>query len=240
MTNRFYIPDLKTSSDKIRLTDKKTVHQITRVLRLKIGDTFFVFSQGEDVEVKILNIQENNIEGSIINKKKKQTESNINITLYQALLKKDNFEWVVQKATELGVKKIVPLVTEHTIIREISKNKQARYEKIAIEATEQCGGIKPPEITNPLEYNVTTQEISKKEGVKIIPWEGEKYNKISEAINKQNIEYHIIIGPEGGFSPEEIEFAKKNNITTVSLGQRILRAETAAIATISLILLNGY
>ncbi|MDP2684790.1 MAG: RsmE family RNA methyltransferase [bacterium] len=238
MTNRFYIPNLKQKDSKIRITDKNTIYQITKVLRLKIGETFNVFSQTDELELKIDSMQKNFIQTTVINKKSKETDTNKNITLYQALLKKDNFEWVLQKCTELGVNKIVPIVTDNTIIREISKNKMARYEKIVVEATEQCGGHKPPTISEAIKFDNIIKEISQQPGIKIIPWEGEKTTKIYNIYKSDENEYHIIIGPEGGFSTSEIKMATENNITPVSLGTRILRAETAAIATVCLILLN--
>jgi len=238
MTNRFYIPNLKQKGSKIRIIDKNTIHQITKVLRLKIGETFHVFSQAEELKLKIDDIQTSYIQTTIIAKDEKKIDNQKDITLYQALLKKDNFEWVIQKATELGVKKIVPMVTDNTIIREISKHKMARYEKIVIEATEQCGGKKPPAITEAIKFSDVIKEISTQPGIKIILWEGEGNNKITKFIDKDNNNYHLIIGPEGGFSANEINMAIDNQIIPVSLGNRILRAETAAIATISLILLN--
>ena len=238
MTNRFYIPQLNASQQKIILKDSDILHQIKNVLRLKPGDKLAVFSQTHDIELAILDINDNFIAAKKIKSSKKNTQPKATVNLYQSLLKKDKFEWVIQKATELGVSKIVPIITEHSIVREISDNKARRYEKIAIEATEQCGGEKPPEILPALSFDDVLKQIKKATGNKIMLWEGEKNRHISSLVGEKNKEWHVIIGPEGGFSPAEKDKADHHGIILVSLGQRILRAETAAIASLSLILLN--
>lgn len=238
MTNRFYLPNFKPKGSKVRISDKNTIHQITKVLRLNAGDFINVFSQNIEYELKIVKIENNYIQTLVTKQIDINRTTKKNITLYQALLKKDNFEWVLQKTTELGVSTIVPIITDNTIIRDISKNKKLRYEKIIIEATEQCGGNKPPTISEAIKFDDAIKEISNQPGVKIIPWEGKNSNNISKFINKTDENYQIIIGPEGGFSASEIKIATENNIIPVSLGSRILRAETAAIAAVSFILLN--
>ncbi len=238
MTNRFYIPAMDIQGRQAVITDEKIIHQISKVLRLHDQDHICVFTSHSEFDLAIIKIEKNKITAEIIKQIEKNREPKNKIFLYQALLKKDKFEWVVQKASELGVNTIIPIVTDNAITRELSPNKMARYKKIAIEATEQSGGIKPPEITESMEFQKVISKLSDLSALKIIAWEGEQHNSIKKILNQKIKEIHIIIGPEGGFTSKEVNLAVENKITPVTLGQRILRAETAAIATIILFLLS--
>jgi len=238
MPHRFFLPSIFVKNETVIIQDKKTIRQISKVLHLKKNDVFIIFSNVLEYELIIKEINPHQIVTAVLDTRKPSREPKKRIILYQSLLKKDKFEWILQKGTELGISSFVPIISGNSVVREISPHKLQRYLNIIKEATEQCGGQKPAELKEPDIFENAVQTVVKMPGQKIIAWEGESNNKLSEKIDKQAKEYHLFIGPEGGFSPQEIEIAKTNNFIVVSLGQRILRAETAAIAATSIILLS--
>ena len=151
------------------------------------------------------------------------------MTLYQSLLKADKFEWVVQKATEIGVAKIVPIVSERSIIREVRGPKLERFRQIAREASEQCGAVVVTEVAPSLSFSQALQTLGREGGVRLIAYEGEEDRELEEYLDDK---VNLFIGPEGGWSQEEIIMAREAGCLTVTLGRRILRAETAALAAL--------
>jgi len=239
MAYRFYWRSANAESGPIIIKDQEIIHQLTNVLRLKKNDIFTVFNQFAEFELVIKEINNRAITADIIEKKDINREPARQIYLYQSLLKKDNFEWILQKGTELGVQAFIPLVTDNSIVREITEQKEKRFQKIIKEATEQCGGRRPPEFKKSMSFTESISYAASQNGQKIIAWEGEKNMLLAQLLKNKLLEYHLFIGPEGGFTAEEIKFAKKNKFDIVSLGPRILRAETAAIAAASIILLSS-
>ncbi|MBU0597415.1 16S rRNA (uracil(1498)-N(3))-methyltransferase [Patescibacteria group bacterium] len=238
MLPRFYLPQVNITNDQIIISDKEIIDQLTKVLRLKTNDLFIVFAPQAEYQLALKEIGDKTAIATIIETQPAMREPGQKLTLYQSLLKKDNFEWILQKGTELGISCFVPMITNHTIVREISENKLKRYHKILTEATEQCGGRQVPELKNLLPFNQAIAAAAQQPGQKLIAWEGQTDSTLEEKLDPNVQYYHIFIGPEGGFSPQEVELAKHDNFTPVSLGNRILRAETAAIAAASLILLS--
>ncbi|XOU94091.1 MAG: RsmE family RNA methyltransferase [Candidatus Kerfeldbacteria bacterium] len=238
MLDRFYLEKIPLKGKDILIKDKNVIHQIANVLRLKINNVFVIFSNQIEYQVIIKNIEKDTITTTIIDKTTNHREPNKTIHLFPALLKKDNFEFILQKCTELGVTSFTPIVTNNTIVRDISKNKIIRYQNILKESTEQCGGLNVPILNPAISFADAIKNIEKLPGEKIIAWEGQQKNNISQTINPKINTYYLFIGPEGGFTSEEIKLTKKNNFTNVNLGNRILRAETAAITASALLLLN--
>lgn len=237
MLPRFYLSTINSNNDQIDITEQKIIHQITDVLRLKKNDIFVVFSPQAEYEVVLKNITKDKITTTILEKRISNREPERQLTLYQSLLKKDKFEWVLQKGVELGVHTFIPIVTDNCVVREISKNKFDRYHKIIAEATEQCGGQRVAELAHPVAFAKALEQLKGAAGQKLLAWEGQSGDLLTKKIENNADAYHLLIGPEGGFSPKEIELAEQNGISLVSLGKRILRAETAAIAAISLIMI---
>lgn len=238
MPPRFYLPSINPQNDTLIISDKNIIQQITKVLRLKKNDVFVVFSPQTEYEVVLKDVLENHLMATILEKRVSKREPAKKLFLYQSLLKKDKFEWILQKGVELGVYTFIPIITDNSIVREISENKLKRYKKIIKEATEQCGGQHLAELKTAIPLDQAIEMVKNKKGQKILAWEGEDKKPLSQIINKDTDELHLFIGPEGGFSPSEVELAKQSGLTLVSLGKRILRAETAAIAACSLILLS--
>ena len=209
---------------------------IVKVLRLKSGDSLTLFDEDsmeyngkiEKIDTKQITII---IENQILNNK----ESEIDINLIQALPNKSNkMDFIVQKATELGVKSISPVYTTRT--NPSIKEKRNRWEKIAIEACKQCGRANPPaiypitEIKN-IYSNISTQSLN------LFLYENSQNslkNYFNNLLQLPGI-INIIVGPEGGFTDEEVELAKNSNFHCLGLGPRILRTETACISAISIL-----
>ncbi|HNW71631.1 MAG TPA: RsmE family RNA methyltransferase [Candidatus Paceibacterota bacterium] len=195
--------------------------QIIKVLKLEAGEKIELSNgKGVSVMAEINRVGKNSVLVKILDKKILQTLE-IEATLFCAILKKENFELVVQKATECGVSKIVPIITDRTIKTGLRLD---RLEKIAKEASEQSGRNIIPEILEPINFDQAL-EMTKNDFNILFNADGEKYSCILENKSKRN----IWIGPEGGWTPEEIKLAKSFNFKIASLGTLTLRGETAAI-----------
>jgi len=222
--HRFYITE--TIEEKsIIIYNRDLIHQWRKVFRYNVGSQVIVFNgDGSDYRATIMTMKPSEAELSVL-ETKEVVQPSKNIWLCLSLIKKDNFELVVQKAVELGVMHIVPVVGERSEKKNINLE---RLQKIILEATEQSGRGELLKL-HPL---TTTEELFQGGALpqeKIFFHPG--YPAIKEYL-EQTGEYSCayFIGPEGGFSDDEIEFFKEYNVTGLSLGTNILRAETAAIA----------
>lgn len=242
--HRFFVSkDILTQDDdspvllrKDILLPEEVSFQISKVLRLKIGDTILLLdNSGFEYGIELANIDPKKTSGRLITKKFNSNEPEINITLFQSIISKDNFELVLQKGTEIGVKTFVPLKTQRTQY-DLKLDKYDRLKKILKEASEQSERGIIPELAQPIKFTEITALISQFDAA-FIAWEREG---LSKKLNVQNYptakKIAVFIGPEGGFTDEEIETAKTAGITTISLGPRVLRSETAGIILPALIL----
>ena len=251
--HRFYIENIEGETVII---DGSEAHYIKNVLRQKIGDEVFLFD-GKENEYKagIVEFLSFNsgpaVKLKIVSKTHKNIESSVKINLYQSLPRLKKFDFIVEKATELGVYKIVPVISERVqlpkdVILKEAKNlsKLARWRKIALSAAKQCGRVVVPEVAEITKFRNAVESVvchsdpdkSGKESFSIIPWECEQNStlkKVLKTLNSQLSTLNLFIGPEGGFSNNEIELAKNNGVIPVSLGKRILRTETAPIVVIA-------
>ncbi len=239
MMHRFFIADVeRDAAGNVQITDPKVIHQIAMVLRLKKNELFSAFSGSTEYQLAIQSIDKKEITATVLDEHQPNREPSCRVVLYLSLLKKDNLEWVVQKGTELGIATFVLVVTDNTIIRELTANKTRRYQTIIAEATEQCGGKKLPTIVGAVSFDQALEKAAHETGQKLLAWEGETSQQLSTKLDTSAPSYHLLIGPEGGFSEREVLKATAAGWESISLGRRILRAETAAIAATSLILLN--
>lgn len=226
--HRFFV-DQKIDKD-VLIKDENLINQWLRVFRLKVGDQVILFNDdGFEYESEIVSISKNEIILRVLSKKENFNKSKKEIILFASLIKKDNFEWVVEKCTELGVSKIQPVISERSEKKNLNIS---RLKIIAKEATEQSGRFKIPEILNPENLEDVVN--------KIRPDHSLVFDSSGSDFLPQNFElksYNLFIGPEGGFSSSEIELFKSKNISIFSFGKFALRAETASIAVCSLLLL---
>ena len=234
--HRFYVKNT-IFHDTFDVTDRELVHQWRSVFRYNVGSQVVLFDgSGTDYLCMITSLRNLGATVSIIKKSNptspEATRGKKNIWLCVALIKKDNFELMVQKATEIGVNHVIPIICEHSEKRKI---KMDRMQKIAIEASEQSGRSNIPQI-----HEITTIQDFFQSGV--LPQEKIAFHptgiSFKQYINSTNsASFACFIGPEGGFSDKEIAQFKSYNMPIVSLGTQILRTETAAIAAASLLLL---
>lgn len=225
----------------------REAHYLKNVLRLKKDDKITIFD-GDEGEGFIKDISGNNVAINIKNWKKNERRINISITLAQSVLKGEKMDMVIEKAAEIGVVSIIPLITERVIPRYSGKEKKRRWEKIVSEAVRVCGRPVPPKLSPPIALDefLTLRLLSgrtssqyESAGLKIVPWEEEKETMLSDLFPCAPTalpcvaQATVVMGPEGGFSKGEISLLRKAGFKTVSLGNLILRSETAAIYTLS-------
>jgi len=232
-TIRIYQPGTYQTGDVITLSASATQH-VGLVLRMTIGETLTLF-RGDNYEFKttLVSVQKKHIQARIESMTLVNRESPRKIHLVQALVKGDKMEWIIQKAVELGVSSITPLITERSVVRlntERLQKKQLQWETIAIAACEQSGRNHLPVIhpTCSLEQYVKTS--SKTQRWILSPEATQTWPKIDANAS----ELALLIGPEGGFSDEEIKYAQDHHTQSIRLGPRILRTETAAITGIGI------
>lgn len=237
---QFFVKSENIKEDVILIINPSDIKHIVNVLRLKAGDKLILAAPDDLVyEVQISKIKPDSIETTILEKCESERKLNINIILAQSVLKGPKQDILIQKATELGVRKIIPLTTRNTVVKMASEKDKAqkiqKWQKISCEAAKQCKRIDIPEIC-PV---ANLKELLKSDnwGIKIACVEREAKLSIKSFLsrNKHNSKKNIllIIGPEGGWSDDELKLFNENEIFPVSLGNLILRAETAAITAIS-------
>ena len=211
------------------------VNHIKNVLRKKTDDLLNVCNSdtSQNYEVKILKLFDDKIICKIISNKISNSESELNLTIYQGLPKADKMELIIQKCTELGVKEIVPTIMKRSVVKLKEKdkeNKVNRWQKIAEVAAKQSGRDFIPKINNIINFNQI--DYQKYDRVLIL-YENENKLSIKKVINELKNEkilnLAIVIGPEGGFDEKEIQDLNQPNISIVTLGKRILRTETVAL-----------
>ena len=224
--------DLPYIKEEVMSLYKKDFHHELNVLRKRVGDRFTVFDgKGNSALAEILDIDKKILKILIIENYPVSNRHGIQINLGQSLIKNDPFNLTIQKATELGVGNFSPLLTERVTANRTNVNLEKRIEKwnqIAKGACEQCGENWIPEITEPLKIEDWSKVINSDIKIVLYP---EAEIMLSEIEIKDSIS--IAIGPEGDFTEEEIRGLKEDGFIPVTIGPRILRAETAAISVIS-------
>lgn len=250
---RFYAPSsaFNTGRTSVHLEAEEARHLVD-VLRLKPGDEAFVFD-GEGREYRCLVAAEgrdrrrSSTSGVVLEIKEEvdpaRPESALQLTLCVALLKGEKFDLVVQKTTELGVWKIIPVLTKFADIRLKDSadgvRRTERWQRIALEASKQSGRARVPQIEAPCVFNALVETAIAEESKRTIIFfserEGRGLNEIIAQWNSLPLSLTAMIGPEGGWADEEINQARLCGWTIITLGGRVLRAETAAIAVAALL-----
>ncbi len=231
---RFPIDKEQITEDLVIITGSDFKH-ITKVLRLKEGDLIDLFDNNStEYRGKITEINAKGITVRIQDFWAIETESKLQIDLYQSIIKPNKMDLLVQKATELGVSNIIPMTTERT-----QKNlqvKDERLNKISVESAKQCRRSKPPIVSETISFKEALETDSDYD-LKLILYENSEVSLKNHLKNySKNVDrISVLIGPEGGFTEDEVSLAEKNSYISLGLGKRILRAETAAITIISLL-----
>jgi 16S rRNA (uracil1498-N3)-methyltransferase len=232
---RFYVNPCDIIGNTVKISGGE-FHHLKDVLRLKVGfDIIVCANDGFDRYCKITEIAKD-FAAARVEKKVEREKKNLRLRLYCALLKNNKLDFVVQKAVELGVDEIVPFVSKNT---SETKFNLERAQKIALEAAKQCGSASLTKIFEPCAFDDILTQFSEFDSV-VMPYENERENALSlELFDSSNgglKSVALIIGSEGGFTQDEVEKAKNQGIKTVSLGKRILRADTASIVAAALVL----
>jgi 16S rRNA (uracil1498-N3)-methyltransferase len=214
-------------------------HQIRHVLRMRPGQHILLLDNtGWEYEVALEKVDRDLVTGSLVAKREAIGEPSTPITLYQSLMKRDRFEWVLQKGTELGVNRFVPLVTERTIVQKpgaIAPKKMFRWQRIITEAAEQSRRGRIPQLGPATFFKEALSGLDGSQ-LALVPWEGESERTLAEALNRDVKSVALFIGPEGGFADEEVAIGCQSGAEMITLGPRILRSETAATVSVALIL----
>ena len=230
--HRFFLPFSATDNSLI-IADEKIVNQIKNVLRLKAGDEILIFNSEEERKGKIEEIAKNAIRIILKEEVINLREPKIKVKLFCSLLKKDNFELVVQKATEVGVKEIYPIISKRTVKFDFKKE---RMDKIIKEASEQSMRISLPILHQTISFQEALKESSQNQLNVFCDLSSPLFSEIlkEKLISKKIDSLGVFIGPEGGWSEEEIHLAKDNNFLMVKLSDLVFRSETAAIIAVYL------
>ena len=254
--HRFFVPPTALQETKAVLQGD-VAHQIYRVLRMRPGERIVVLDDsGWEFEVELIQVEREEAVGRILGKQLAGGEPRVRITLYQSLLKRDNFEWVLQKCTEIGVVEFVPMVSRRTMVSspaDVKASKVERWRRIILEAAEQSRRGRLPVLREALRFEEALVEVGARLALAqaspmgkfdlcLVPWEEEKNTGLRALLPaakpdcRDPVSIALFIGPEGGFAEEEIALARGHGALTVTLGPRIFRAETAAMVAASLIL----
>jgi 16S rRNA (uracil1498-N3)-methyltransferase len=237
---RFFVPPECIVEDNVTLP-AEVASQLSRVLRARLGDEIVVLDNtGMEYLIKLDAVYKDSASGTVIGKSQSYGEPYVAITIYQGILKADRFEYVLQKGSELGITSFVPMNCHRTISQNSpSPSRYTRWRKIITEAAEQSGRGRLPVLHEVIDFDSACEKTT---GVSLIPWEEERAISLKSSLTdwasaaEAPSSINIIIGPEGGFTADEVELAKKNGITPITLGHRILRAETAGLVTATAVL----
>jgi 16S rRNA (uracil1498-N3)-methyltransferase len=234
---RFLVNRQCIDHDRVVL-EGDVVHQIRTVLRLQSGERIMVFDNtGREYTIVLDKVEKDQVKGAICDTRQ-ICEPDIKITLYQALLKSDHFEFVLQKCTEIGVSEFVPMICERCVVRKPGVNKIQRWEKVIKEATEQSGRGTLPVLRPAISFEDACHSTK---GFSLIASTGSDSSSLRETMQPKSDKgntsrINIFIGPEGGFSDGELALAQQLGINEIALGPYVLRAETAGLVAATAIL----
>lgn len=215
-------------------------HHLGRVLRLAPGTQVIACcGDGREYLAELQLFQKDRIVGQILSESQQQQETSVAVTIYQGMPKGDKLEWIIQKCTELGVSRIVPVASRRAVVKLDplkGQKKQERWQKIALEASQQSKRRFVPEISAPIGWSDMLEQLAA-EALTIILWEEENSNGLKQILEQRELpeQINLVIGPEGGLDAEEVAALKHKGAISVTLGGRILRTETAGLAALSMI-----
>lgn len=237
--SRFYIRPDSIKNDRIYV-DGREAHHILDVMRLKKGDRIVAFDgTGKEYFGIIEDISKKSLIIKIEEEKESKTKRSYKITLAQAIPKMDKMDYIIQKTTELGIDSIIPMNTERAVVK-LKKDKVflklRRWGRIAREAAKQCGRNSITAIEDYLNFKEVLDRVKSYDLVlmpSVSPFKKQSLKRLLSLFQGESI--LVLIGPEGGFDPIELQLASKGGVMFVSLGDNILKSDTAAIATIAMI-----
>ena len=191
-----------------------------------------------DYEVELIRVSSGTISSVVLGRREAPAEPAVELILYQGLIRPNRFDFVFGKGTEIGVSRFVPVVSERSQIpgQAASDNRLDRWRRLILEAAEQSGRGHPPEIVAPMTLYEALRSAT---GLRLLPWEGERLQPLGayiRSLDDRPDTVSLFIGPEGGFDQSEVDLAREEGCTVLTLGPRILRSKTAGIVASALIL----
>jgi 16S rRNA (uracil1498-N3)-methyltransferase len=236
---RFFVPRGSLRARHVTL-GPELAHRLGRVLRLRAGDHVILTEGGaHEYEVQITAVSGNALTANVIRERNPPQEPGVELVLYQSLIRANRFDLVLEKGTEIGVSRFVPVTAARSIVQgngEPSSARSERWNRLITEAAEQCGRGRLPAVDAPM---TVEEALGSARGLKLVPYEEERRLRLTAHLRKLTARpdrVSLLIGPEGGFEPSEIGMAREHGWTTVSLGSRVMRAETAGIVASALVL----
>jgi len=223
--------------NQIIILDEFASHHALRVMRVKVDDFLILFNgDGFEYKGRVSDINKKTINVEILSKEKNNNESPININLFQSISSNEKMDMVIQKATELGVSSIQPIFTSRSTVKlslDRIKKRLIHWRQVSISACGQSGRSKIPTIKSPIGFDRFVEGITTNSLNLLLHPDNSKES--SNLPNKYSGDINIFIGPEGGFSQDEVLLLKKQNCINIQLGSRILRTETAPLAIIAIL-----
>lgn len=241
--HRFFIPkeNLEQESKTAKITDKDDFKHASKALRIEPGENIELCDDnGMEHICEVLSLEDGVVECKVLGSEMNKRESALDITLFQGMPKGDKLELIIQKTTELGILNVVPVQMKRSVVKwkddKSAAKKLERWNKIAFEAAKQSKRGRIPTVDSPLTVKQLKDQLEQYDLV-ILPYENEEAQGIGKVITSvQDIKkIGIIIGPEGGFSEEEVQMLSEGGAKSVKLGPRILRTETAGVVTVALV-----
>jgi 16S rRNA (uracil1498-N3)-methyltransferase len=243
--NRFFL-SVDTLATRQITFPSEVAHQVARVLRLRSGQQVIVLdNRGFEYVVELTVAASGKVTGTVLEKRLAAGESGFRLVVYMGLTQRDKFEWTLQKCTEMGAAGFVPVVSSRTLVQvpEEAVRKSSRWKGILREAAEQSGRGLVPTLYPPARFAPAVRQARQEMHLALLAWEGETVTQMDQVLTGAprnlpagELKIGLFIGPEGGFSDDEVGLARQEGVALVSLGRRILRMETAAVAACTLIM----
>ena len=236
---RFFVPPGSLRARNVTL-GADLAHRLGRVLRLKRGDRVLLSEGGgREYEVQLTGVSPYAITGVVLAEREAQAAPEVSLVLYQSLIRANRFDLVLEKGTEIGVARFVPVITARSLVQgdgEPATTRGERWRRLVIEAAEQSGRGRPPRVDAPLPFD---EAVRQARGLKVMAFEGERVRSLGtylRGLARRPETVSLFIGPEGGFEDSEVDLTREAGAEIVSLGRRILRSETAGIVASALVL----
>ncbi len=216
-------------------------HQVRTVLRLVPDERLILLdNSGDEVEARVVRSAKSGVEVELLERRPGGRAVGVRIILYQGLLKSARFEWILEKGTELGVTTFAPVLCQRSTagLEDAGAAKLRRWQRILQEATEQCGGTRLPELAPIRPLRRVLEELPAA-ALAFMPWEEARGQTLRSALraaiatSTPPLTIALFIGPEGGLTADEVELARSRGVRVVTLGPRVLRAETAALTSVA-------
>ena len=242
--HRFFLTQKQFHNNYVEFPSNVS-HQLTNVLRLQTGDLVLVLDNSNfEYTVRLGDVYQMPITGDILERKLSKNEPKVELHLFFSLTSREKFEWILQKCTEVGVSSYFPFISKRSLVQQlyVDAKKFSRWESIIKEAAEQSRRGMLPDINHPSSFQELIAMLKDNYDICFLAWEDAE----SQSMTLKDISVDsslpgikkvaLIIGPEGGFAQDEINFALENNVTLLSLGRLILRMETAAVVGSAIIM----